>query len=85
MRILLVEDDALLADGLARALGQSGYLVDIASDGKTADSWIESENFDLAILDWMIPKISGIELCRRLRGNVAGDGHFRHRAPTQPN
>ena len=66
MRILLVEDDALLADGLARALGQSGYLVDIASDGKTADSWIESEQFDLAILDLSLPGMGGIELTRRI-------------------
>ena len=67
MRILLVEDDALLADGLARALGQSGYLVDIASDGKTADSWIESENFDLAILDLGLPGLDGAEVLQRLR------------------
>ncbi len=67
MRILLVEDDALLADGLARALGQSGYLVDIASDGKTADSWIESEQFDLAILDLGLPGLDGAEVLQRLR------------------
>ena len=67
MRVLLVEDDALLADGLARALGQSGYLVDIASDGKTADSWIESENFDLAILDLGLPGLDGAEVLQRLR------------------
>lgn len=67
MRILLVEDDALLADGLARALGQSGYLVDIASDGKTADSWIESEHFDLAILDLGLPGLDGAEVLQRLR------------------
>ena len=67
MRILLVEDDALLADGLARALGQSGYLVDIANDGKTADSWIESENFDLAILDLGLPGLDGAEVLQRLR------------------
>jgi two-component system OmpR family response regulator len=67
MRILLVEDDALLADGLARALGQSGYLIDIASDGKTADAWLESETYDLAILDLGLPGLDGVEVLQRLR------------------
>ena len=67
MRILLVEDDALLADGLARALSQSGYLVEIANDGKTADGWIESEAFDLAVLDLGLPGLDGAEVLQRLR------------------
>ena len=67
MRILLVEDDALLADGLARALGQSGYLVDVASDGKTADVWLENENYDLAILDLGLPGLDGADVLQRLR------------------
>jgi two-component system, OmpR family, response regulator len=67
MRILLVEDDALLADGLARALSQSGYLVDIAADGKVADGWIEREAFDLAILDLGLPGFDGVDVLRRLR------------------
>ncbi len=67
MRILLVEDDALLADGLARALGQSGYLVDVASDGKTADVWLENETYDLAILDLGLPGLDGADVLQRLR------------------
>lgn len=67
MRILLVEDDPLLADGLARALRQSGYLVDIASDGKAADRWLEAESFDLTILDLGLPELDGSEVLRRLR------------------
>ena len=67
MRILLVEDDALLADGLARALGQSGYLVDVASDGKTADTWLENETYDLAILDLGLPGLDGADVLQRLR------------------
>jgi len=67
MRILLVEDDALLADGLARALGQSGYLVDVASDGKTADVWLENETYDLAILDLGLPGLDGPDVLQRLR------------------
>ena len=67
MRILLVEDDTLLADGLARALRQSGYLVDIATDGKTADNWLEADSFDLTILDLGLPGLDGSEVLQRLR------------------
>ena len=67
MRILLVEDDPLLADGLARALRQSGYLVELANDGRTADRWLESEDFDLAVLDLGLPGLDGSEVLVRLR------------------
>jgi len=67
MRILLVEDDALLADGLARSLRQSGYIVEVASDGKTADLWLESEAFDLTILDLGLPGLDGATVLQRLR------------------
>lgn len=67
MRILLVEDDALLADGLARSLGQSGYLVEVAADGLTADRWLENESFDLTILDLGLPGLDGSTVLQRLR------------------
>lgn len=67
MRILLVEDDPLLADGLARSLKQSGYVVELASDGKIADHWLQMEAFDLTILDLGIPGIDGSEVLQRLR------------------
>ncbi|HXE40354.1 MAG TPA: response regulator, partial [Azonexus sp.] len=67
MRILLVEDDALLADGLARSLRQSGYLIEIAADGVTADRWLETESFDLAILDLGLPGLDGGSVLQRLR------------------
>ena len=68
MRILLVEDDALLADGLARALSHSGYVVELAGDGKSADVWIEGGTFDLVILDLGLPELDGSEVLQRLRG-----------------
>jgi two-component system OmpR family response regulator len=68
MRILLVEDDALLADGLARALSHSGYVVEMAADGKAADRWIEGGTFDLVILDLGLPGLDGAEVLQRLRG-----------------
>lgn len=67
MRILLVEDDALLADGLARALRQSGYVVEVAADGRTADRWLESAAFDLTILDLGLPGLDGSEVLQHLR------------------
>jgi len=68
MRLLLIEDDPLLADGLARSLKQSGYLVDVAGDGKTAERWLETEIFDLCILDLGLPDLDGSTVLQRLRG-----------------
>ena len=67
MRLLLVEDDLLLADGLARALRQSGYLVEIANDGRVAEHWMEMGEFDLIILDLGLPGMDGSEILQRLR------------------
>jgi len=67
MHILLAEDDALLADGLARSLRQSGYRVDIASNGASADQQLESGTFDLAILDLGLPSLDGSSVLQRLR------------------
>lgn len=67
MRILLAEDDALLADGLSRALRQSGYVVDWASDGTQADTWLADQTYDLVILDLGLPGLSGSEVLHRLR------------------
>lgn len=67
MHILLVEDDTLLANGLAQAFRQSGTLVDIANDGKTADRWLESEPYDLVVLDLGLPGLDGSEVLNRLR------------------
>lgn len=67
MRILLVEDDSLLADGLAAALRQSGYAVDWAARGDEADRWLGTENYDLVLLDLGLPGLDGAEVLRRLR------------------
>lgn len=67
MRILLIEDDALLADGLGRTLCHSGYLVDIADNGVTADSLLTKGQYDLAILDLGLPGLDGSEVLQRLR------------------
>ena len=68
MRILVAEDDAILADGLTRTLRQSGYAVDWVKTGVEADSALDGNDFDLLILDIGLPKKSGLEVLRRLRG-----------------
>ena len=67
MRILLVEDDPLLGDGLAVGLRQSGFAVDWLKDGASADRALKSEPFDLLVLDLGLPQLSGMEVLRRLR------------------
>ena len=67
MRILLVEDDELLSDGISRALRQTGYAVDQVSTGGDADHALESTSFDLLILDLGLPTIDGLEVLRRVR------------------
>jgi two-component system OmpR family response regulator len=67
MRILIAEDDNVLADGLTRSLRQSGYAVDHVKDGHSADLALSAQAFDLLILDLGLPKMSGIEVLKRLR------------------
>ena len=68
MRILLAEDDHIIADGLVRSLRKAGYAVDAVVDGAEADAALASQQYDLLILDLGLPKLSGIEVLRRLRG-----------------
>jgi two-component system response regulator ArlR len=68
MRILIVEDETLLAETLADILSQAGYVADIASDGETGLDDARSGIYDAIVLDVMLPKLNGFELLRRLRG-----------------
>ena len=67
MRILVAEDDAILADGLTATLRQSGYAVDWVKTGVEADSALDANDFDLLILDIGLPKKSGLDVLKRLR------------------
>jgi diguanylate cyclase (GGDEF)-like protein len=67
MRILLVEDDILIAKSLAQALMSQHYVVDIAADGQEGWEAATLANYDLLVLDVVMPKLNGFELCRRLR------------------
>ncbi|MGG1944840.1 response regulator transcription factor [Trinickia sp. NRRL B-1857] len=67
MRILIAEDDSILADGLVRSLRRSGYAVDHVKTGSEADAALSMQTFDLLILDLGLPRLSGLEVLRRLR------------------
>ena len=67
MRILLVEDDAILADAVYRALTQSAHMVELARNGDEAEAALRSSAHDLVILDVNIPGPDGLEVLRRLR------------------
>ncbi|MEM8614071.1 MAG: two-component system response regulator RppA [Cyanobacteria bacterium P01_H01_bin.105] len=70
MRILLVDDEAELTGPLSRVLQHEGYIVKVAHDGETGYKLAAAGGeFDLLILDWMMPGLSGLEMCRRLREN----------------
>jgi len=69
MRVLLVEDEPQISDFVARGLTENGYSVDTARDGDEAVQWPSVADFDVIILDVMLPSIDGMEVCRTLRAN----------------
>ena len=66
-RILLVDDEPLILKGLKYTLEQEGYETESAMDGEEALSMFESGNYDLILLDVMLPKLDGISVCQRIR------------------
>jgi DNA-binding response OmpR family regulator len=67
MRILLIDDDELLMEGLADKLIEDRYAVDIATTGEMGWEFLCLFNYDLVLLDWMLPDVEGIEICQRIR------------------
>jgi len=74
MHVLVVDDETEMAALLARGLAGEGYQVDVATDGIRAITLAGDQRYDLAVLDVMMPGMSGFELCRRLRDQVPGIG-----------
>lgn len=68
MRILLVEDDRMIADALRQALRDASYAVDWVSDGVSATEAVETEEYDLVILDLGLPQRDGLDVLRLMRG-----------------
>lgn len=69
MRILLVEDDRLLGDGLKAGLGQAGFSVDWARDGAAAELALKAEPYAAVVLDLGLPRLPGMDVLRRLRAS----------------
>ena len=66
-RILIIEDDPAILKVLQRGLAYEGYTVDVATDGRSGLNLAHDHHPDLVILDWMLPGMDGLEVCRRLR------------------
>lgn len=67
MKILIAEDDAVSATALRTLLETRGHEVKVTTDGRSAWTALQAEHFPLAILDWMMPDMDGLEVCRRIR------------------
>ena len=67
VRVLVAEDDENLGEVLARGLREQGYVVDLVPDGETAASYLRFYQYEVAVLDWRMPKLSGLDLVQRLR------------------
>ncbi|MGH2413640.1 MAG: response regulator, partial [Microcystaceae cyanobacterium] len=67
MHILLVDDETELTDPLSHVLSREGYKIDVADNGITGIELALQKEYDLLILDWMLPHQSGVEICQQLR------------------
>ena len=67
MRVLLVEDEKKMASFIERGLREEGYVVDTAYDGESGWEYASANDYDAVVLDWMIPKMDGLTLCRKIR------------------
>ena len=67
MTILLVDDEPALTDPLSRLLTREGYTVDVATDGRLGSKLANEGNYNLLILDWMLPHLTGLQICQQLR------------------
>jgi DNA-binding response OmpR family regulator len=67
VRILVAEDDERLSEVLARGLREQGYIVDLVPDGETAANYLRLSSYEVLVLDWRMPRLSGLDLLARIR------------------
>ena len=67
MHILIIEDEVGIVQFLQQGLEEEGYQITTASDGLKGFELTQKGNFDLILLDWMLPKMTGLELCKAIR------------------
>lgn len=67
MRVLIIEDDAKVADVIARALGEDGHTADVVGDGTSGERVAREGRHDVIVLDWMLPGMDGLSVCRAIR------------------
>ena len=68
MRVLLVEDDSMIGESVKKGLRQDGFAVDWVEDGEAAEAALASHTYDLMVLDLGLPRKSGLDVLRSLRG-----------------
>ena len=73
--VLLAEDDPAISEPLARALRREGYEVDVAADGPETLEAAKNGGIDLIVLDIGLPRLDGLEVCRRIRSSEIGRAH----------
>lgn len=79
MKVLLIEDDAAIAELLRQSLTAQHYLVEVAADGQAGWELVEAFEYDLILLNLLLPKLDGIHFCQRLRH----DGHYHSKSLNQ--
>src|ERR1700683_3505531 len=67
VKVLVVEDDTKVARFVARVLREEGYVVDVCASGTDAVRQAEADLYDLIVLDWIVPDLDGVSVCRQLR------------------
>ena len=72
MRILVVEDEVAIGEGIRRALASDGHAIDLVSDGAEGLTWARTYPYDLVVLDIVLPTMDGLAVCERLRDNGFG-------------
>lgn len=80
-KILVVEDEKAIAEGIVFNLERKGYDVDLAEDGSSALKMVENNQYDLIVLDVRLPEVDGFEVCQSLRKKKGAYSHHYAHGP----